>query len=106
MNNTDVDYGSPTKTYYTIIVSGSTFRLSNEHFEIDEPNLFTIAFSSPKREALYIDRDPEIFKDIVSGKEASLFFKTDLRAYKGLALPSFNCRSNICKDTASFRGMR
>ncbi|CAG8590524.1 12047_t:CDS:2 [Ambispora leptoticha] len=55
--------------YYTIVVSGQSFKLSWSSLNSDGPNFFTNIFTSGLEESfnktMYIDRDPEIFKDIV-----------------------------------------
>ncbi|RIA88359.1 hypothetical protein C1645_247818 [Glomus cerebriforme] len=62
---------TPSTGFYNIIVSGKSFNLSTTALYSDSPNYFTDVFSSPLEESrtktMFIDRDPEVFKDIVSG---------------------------------------
>ncbi|CAJ0911417.1 572_t:CDS:2 [Entrophospora sp. SA101] len=51
---------------YTIIVGGTTFQLSATSLFSDSPNHFTDYFANSLTLVMNIDRDPEIFKDIVS----------------------------------------
>ncbi|CAG8452568.1 7401_t:CDS:2 [Diversispora eburnea] len=59
----------PPAGYYSLIVRGSTFKLSASSLYSDSPNYFTDAFNSLLEESvtktLVIDRDPTIFSDIV-----------------------------------------
>ncbi|CAG8497170.1 7115_t:CDS:2 [Ambispora gerdemannii] len=60
---------SMSEAYYTIVVGGQSFKLTWLSLSSDGPNYFTNVFTSRLEESLtkmmYIDRDPEIFKDIV-----------------------------------------
>ncbi|KAG0222929.1 hypothetical protein BGW41_005784 [Actinomortierella wolfii] len=56
--------------FYTIVVSGEKFTVSRNALEHDSPNFFTDVFYNPHREeyqttVLYIDRNPDVFRDIV-----------------------------------------
>ncbi|CAJ0905248.1 1841_t:CDS:2 [Entrophospora sp. SA101] len=50
---------------YTIIVGGTTFQLSATSLFSDSPNHFTDYFANSLTLVMNIDRDPEIFKDII-----------------------------------------
>ncbi|PKK75565.1 hypothetical protein RhiirC2_736347 [Rhizophagus irregularis] len=60
---------TPSTGFYNIIVSGKSFNLSTTALYSDSPNYFTDVFSSPLEESrtkvMFVDRDPEVFKDIV-----------------------------------------
>jgi hypothetical protein len=72
MSDLSLCAATPSTGSYSIIVSGKPFNLSTTALYSDSPNYFTDVFSSPLEESrtkiMYIDRDPEVFKDIVSGK--------------------------------------
>ncbi|GJJ76818.1 hypothetical protein EMPS_09177 [Entomortierella parvispora] len=57
-------------SFYTIVVSGQNFPITASALQYDAPNFFTdIFFNSAYEESrtrfLYIDRNPEVFRDIV-----------------------------------------
>ncbi|CAG8455587.1 12698_t:CDS:2 [Rhizophagus irregularis] len=68
---------TPSTGFYNIIVSGKSFNLSTTALYSDSPNYFTDVFSSPLEESrtkvMFVDRDPEVFKDIVSGRTKSKY---------------------------------
>jgi len=71
MNDLNFVDATSTTDYYTLIVGGTSFKLSPTLLSSDEPNYFTYMFSNMESKTLYIDRDPEIFKDIVSGESCA-----------------------------------
>jgi hypothetical protein len=85
---------TPSTGFYNIIVSGKSFNLSTTALYSDSPNYFTDVFSSPLEESrtkvMFVDRDPEVFKDIVSGKIKSKY--CGLKAYHDKLLKIFSRR--------------
>jgi len=61
---------------FILNVGGTTFKLSEKALLHDSPNYFTDFFTDPMNmnSVLNIDRDPEIFKDIVSGKNIYIIY--------------------------------
>ncbi|KAF9135259.1 hypothetical protein BGW39_003939 [Mortierella sp. 14UC] len=56
--------------FYNIYVSGEMFMLTHSALQYDSPNFFTDVFMNPHREeystrTMYINRNPDVFKDIV-----------------------------------------
>ncbi|KAF9138185.1 hypothetical protein BG015_002467 [Linnemannia schmuckeri] len=61
---------SDPRLFYTINVSGENFLVSHSALQYDSPNFFTDVFMNPHREEyssriLYINRNPDVFKDII-----------------------------------------
>ncbi|KAF9138547.1 hypothetical protein BGX30_009029 [Mortierella sp. GBA39] len=61
---------SDPRMFYTVNVSGENFLLSHSALQYDSPNFFTDVFMNPHREeynsrVLYINRNPDVFKDII-----------------------------------------
>ncbi|KAK5799090.1 hypothetical protein F5H01DRAFT_418223 [Linnemannia elongata] len=61
---------SDPRLFYTINVSGENFLVSHSALQYDSPNFFTDVFMNPHREeynsrVLYINRNADVFKDIV-----------------------------------------
>ncbi|KAF9163240.1 hypothetical protein DFQ26_002795 [Actinomortierella ambigua] len=51
--------------FYTIYVSGEKFTVSRKALEYDSPNFFTDGIEEYRTTVLYIDRNPDVFRDIV-----------------------------------------
>ncbi|KAG0204658.1 hypothetical protein BGX28_003446 [Mortierella sp. GBA30] len=61
---------SDPRSFYTIVVSGENFPVTMSALQYDAPNFFTDVFLNPNREEsrsrmLYINRNPDVFRDIV-----------------------------------------
>ncbi|KAI1316863.1 hypothetical protein EDD11_009353 [Mortierella claussenii] len=61
---------SDPRLFYTIVVSGENFPVTMSAIQYDSPNFFSEIFTDPNREEyttrmLYINRNPDVFRDIV-----------------------------------------
>ncbi|KAG0017714.1 hypothetical protein BGZ81_010556 [Podila clonocystis] len=61
---------SDPRSFYTIVVSGENFPVTLSAIQYDAPNFFTEIFLNQLREehtsrVMYIDRNPDVFRDIV-----------------------------------------
>ncbi|KAK3805598.1 MAG: hypothetical protein J3Q66DRAFT_393383 [Benniella sp.] len=61
---------SEPQSFYTIVVSGENFPVTLSAIQYDAPNFFSEIFLNPSREeysarVMYINRNPDIFRDIV-----------------------------------------
>ncbi|KAF9398063.1 hypothetical protein BGX21_008214 [Mortierella sp. AD011] len=61
---------SDPRSFYTIVVSGENFPVTISAIQYDSPNFFSEVFMNPNREEsrtrmMYINRNPDIFRDIV-----------------------------------------